>query len=367
MSERRFRAELLEKVEQLTNTATNLLDGLDDLKSLIGEIPVIPNPGGLPEHKIVGLYYESIYHNPVPLDKMRRLADLGLTHAIYRFPWPRFERKKGELELERLTKDLAALRNAGLKVILARHGVPAWATVDGKPTHEIYEDGCLRLSDWQYNTDKEYCQVPSHVIPEECYRIGYILGEEFGEEIVEHWIAGPNEPGIDVYNPWWWYAHQGKITFQEAVKFTIDEQTLPFTKGVLDATHQWATFIGPEGAGWEDFKWFLEYERDNGLDLYDIVSAHPYSWAEDHSLEGAYERINQFRTANAEVALQNNNVRDMWWTEWGDKLEENRHAEFAKEALKHEDTNALFIHDWEDLLEGDGFSAAGLRLKEILL
>lgn len=352
-----IKQQLLRQIAATQTLGERMASDLAALKSYVEGFDAISDgaPATAPRKPFLGWYYESIFHNPVPRDAARMLRKI-FSKVMYRFPWPRFERRKGAMNWAALDRDIATLASEGFEIILARHGVPAWATVEKKPTHEIYEDSCMKLQPYgAYADDREHCQNPAHVEPAAMFDLGRQLALRYGDRIAM-WCAGPNEPGQDIYNPWWWAARNGKITEADAVRFTVAEQTEPLTAGVRDIFPD-ATLIGPEADSGGILRLYLEYERANNLRLYDIIGTHiGYSWDRENGfpIEHGYERIEKELLP---VLNEYGNGRENWLTEWGERHEarvRGRQAEFARQALAYPFVSALFIHatgsGWAGLL-----------------
>lgn len=312
-----------------TEIAGRMRDLKDQINLMAGAVvdahwptETVPAPSPTGESPI-GIYFESDYHHRVEKQPMQLLSAIGIEDVIYRFVWPRFERTPGAMQWDLLEHDLSTLANSFKRIHLIRHGVPAWATIENKPSHEIYEEGCMLLDPFgAFAEDKEYCRNPARPITNDVFNVGRDLAKFVTEKRlpVATWGAGPNEPGIAIYGPEFEAARKGRMTFTEATVRVIEGQTVPFTDGVRSFLPD-AKFFGPEADSGQILRWFLEYERDNGLRLWDIVTTHEYLW-EGAFPQGSFDRvIHDFRIPSAEIqALLNG--RERWNSEFSDRLDD---------------------------------------------
>lgn len=364
-----IKPELLSRVDRLRSE-------LDSLAAYIAGKERISD-GDEPKSRarpILGLYYESVGDggfrrgdaiggNRPPMEAVILLRRI-FSHVIFRFPWPRFLKSKDpfDLDWDLLESDLATFYTNDYQIIFARHGVPAAATVDGMPSHEIYEHGCLLQDTWEYaagqadpSRNREWCVNPRRALPNPLRRLAGMLARRFPPQVIAGWIAGPNEPDDPLFNALAYLANTGRMSHDQVVEFTMEDQIVPFTQGVQDVCPD-AHFFGPEAAGASALERYLDYERSKNLRVFQTITSHlGYSWdkSNGHPIEDGIRRLNEALPILAEYA----NGREHWNTEFRERSGQGRHAEMARMALALPFNRAFFFHDWPLLFDKDAQQA----------
>lgn len=385
------RQQLLDKIDQIeaaqievevsVERATLQLASLEarrvELHELIESLPdgppEPPEPPPARNDRPFAIYYEFIYHNPIRLFLARILGEMtgSGAYAILRYPWDRLEQQKGAFQRvddvawrrspeyaadydRGLDAQIARLRNAGFKIVLKRHGVPRWATVNGTPEHETYECYKARATGDQYDLTKPWCALPGHVIPEELYKHGQFVGTAYGPS-VDLFCAGPNEPGLRIYNTLIRRVELGHMTLKEAIGFVMTEQIIPFTEGVRSVVPN-ARFLSTGADSDTILRLILEYERDHKLHLFDDLGIHAHSWAPDGATSDSFRRIKEFKVVLDELG----NGRPEWLDEWEDRTRPvppiGTHVEFARGAFELlPRAKVIGVHDLDKLFTPDSW------------
>lgn len=270
---------------------------------------------------------------------MRAVASIGFTAVRNWLFWPRVEAVRGVYDWSKPDADIAAIRGAGMSVILQPLWIPRWAS-DGKPAYEPYTEGCAlwdaNTNTMSFNDQRDYCRNPPHVDQDEVRRFGLAVGTRY-RGLIDYWVPPINELGGDTYNPLIWQAGrqrhtltgeiattdewvrriaadpslQGQtvplMTLHEAIRRPLEEIAIRFVEGVRAAVPN-AKFVGPEA---DEYGTLDEVLKQEALrPMFDhAVTIHPYPWGTD-----------LFRRLNDEfmpVARRHLRARELWLSEFG--------------------------------------------------
>lgn len=131
-------------------------------------------------------------------------------------------------------------------------------------------DGAVGSSVHFAADEKPFCANPPHIDSAKVKRFVREFIKRYGN-VVDYYGAW-NEPGLDVFWP-------PSFNENERVRFErlLNEFTVPFTE-VVRAMDPTAKTVGPECDSSYCLRGILALEKERGLNLFDILSFHPYPW-----------------------------------------------------------------------------------------
>lgn len=260
---------------------------------------------------------------------MKLLKDMGIDFIRLSVNADHLMTAPGIYDWRRVDASMNAVVDAGLKVYWNWTWLPAFAS-GGVPAYREYWNGCAVPTpvqpgdwtgrNWRYATreEKPYCYPPNipHIDAQYVYWLGFDAAKRY-RTAVEWWGAW-NEPG----GPWYWPPIV-EPPYEEGVNRLFDEVVVPFTHGVRDALGA-VKFIGPEADGEDIFRRCLE--KDTLVNVYDIVSFHPYSW-------GTFPEDSYTRTRKFVDIAKSLTPKEIWTTEVTDETT-GRIVEWTAEMLR---------------------------------
>jgi len=189
-------------------------------------------------------YYPEQWPRTMWADDAKRMVELGITHVrIAEFAWSRMEPRAGEFVWEWLDEAVAALANAGLKLVLGTPTAspPKWL-IDAHPdVLPVRADGTR----WNFGSRRHY-DVCSEIYRRECLRIVSAMAERYGR-------------------------HASIIAWQTDNELGCHETVPSYSPAALARFHAWLRrryeTVDALNREWGNVFWSMEYASFEAIEL----------------------------------------------------------------------------------------------------
>lgn len=298
-----------------------------------------------------------IYPGGVKPKLLDLLYDLGVRAVRYSINGASIIKAPDAYDFNLITSELITLREAGMYAYVNWNSLPAFMT-GGVPAYTML--GCWvpwKEGDPEPDLDpvhghwrlarpeeKPYCHMPNvpDVDTQQVEAFTYALASELSDLI--DWFGNWNEPDLEDFWP------PIADPNYKGVGYTrlINQIHIPGTRGYRNGcTGGAAMVVGPESATPNGMRMLLELERESGLQLWDVLSGHLYSWTGEFPGD-SFQRTSDFLAVVEELGKG----RPFWDTETDDRTGNYINWYILQRALFGDRIRAHFRHQSWSWMEG---------------